>query len=71
MIYVCEQADSEAALHLVLEAQIREEVSAEFMELFSNMEKDYRSLINSDTAYLISYLFICWLTYLVHIMSKI
>uniref|UniRef100_A0A8D3BXG8 Kinesin-like protein n=1 Tax=Scophthalmus maximus TaxID=52904 RepID=A0A8D3BXG8_SCOMX len=31
-----------AALRLVLEAQIREEVSSEFMELFNKMEKDYR-----------------------------
>lgn len=27
---------------MVLETQIREEVSAEFMELFRNMQKDYR-----------------------------
>ncbi len=27
---------------MVLEAQIREEVSTEFMELFNKMEKDYR-----------------------------
>eukprot|EP00066_Takifugu_rubripes_P024303 XP_011613569.1 PREDICTED: kinesin-like protein KIF20A isoform X1 [Takifugu rubripes] len=31
----------ESALRLLLEAQIREEVSAEFLELFSKMEKDY------------------------------
>lgn len=41
-VSVCGQSDREAALRLVLEAQIREEVSAEFMELFSKMEKDYR-----------------------------
>lgn len=41
-VSVCEQSDREAALRLVLEAQIREEVSAEFMELFNKMEKDYR-----------------------------
>ncbi|MED6280867.1 hypothetical protein CHARACLAT_015398 [Characodon lateralis] len=37
-----EKFGQEAALRLVLEAQIREEVSAEFMELFNKMEKDYR-----------------------------
>ncbi|TNN03421.1 hypothetical protein fugu_000450 [Takifugu bimaculatus] len=31
----------ESALRLLLEAQIREEVSTEFLELFSKMEKDY------------------------------
>lgn len=30
---------------MVLEAQIREEVSSEFMELFNKMEKDYRWVI--------------------------
>jgi len=29
-------------MKLLLEAQIREEVSSEFMELFNKMEKDYR-----------------------------
>lgn len=41
-VSVCEQSDREAALRLVLEAQVREEVSAEFIELFHKMEKDYR-----------------------------
>lgn len=41
-LFVCQQPDREAALRLVLEAQIREEVSTEFMELFNKMEKDYR-----------------------------
>ncbi len=41
-VCVCQQSDREAALRLVLEAQIREEVSTEFMELFNKMEKDYR-----------------------------
>ncbi|KAM9336984.1 kinesin-like protein KIF20B [Symphorus nematophorus] len=36
-----EKSDREAALRLVLEAQIREEVCSEFMELFNKMEKDY------------------------------
>lgn len=36
------QSGQEAALRLVLEAQIREEVSAEFMKLFNKMEEDYR-----------------------------
>ncbi|XP_035764687.1 kinesin-like protein KIF20B [Neolamprologus brichardi] len=36
------QEGREAALRLVLEAQVREEVSAEFMELFKKMEEDYR-----------------------------
>lgn len=36
------QSGREAALRLVLEAQIREEVSAEFMKLFNKMEQDYR-----------------------------
>lgn len=39
---VCEQMPCESALRLLLEAQIREEVSAEFLELFNKMEKDYR-----------------------------
>ncbi|KAK1882018.1 Kinesin-like protein KIF20B [Dissostichus eleginoides] len=36
--------DGEAALRLLLEAQIREEVSSEFMELYNTMKKDYRAL---------------------------
>lgn len=39
---VCKQVPCESALRLLLEAQIREEVSAEFLELFNKMEKDYR-----------------------------
>lgn len=43
MFRVCVyQQGGEAALRLVLEAQIREEVSSEFMELFNKMENDYR-----------------------------
>ncbi|XP_051795633.1 kinesin-like protein KIF20B isoform X3 [Acanthochromis polyacanthus] len=38
----------EAALRLVLEAQIREEVSAEFMELFNKMEKDYSERLEKE-----------------------
>ncbi|KAI4792353.1 hypothetical protein KUCAC02_033435 [Chaenocephalus aceratus] len=34
--------DGEAALRLLLEAEIREEVSSEFMELYNTMKKDYR-----------------------------
>ncbi|XP_051275749.1 kinesin-like protein KIF20B isoform X2 [Dicentrarchus labrax] len=41
-------ADREAALRLVLEAQIREEVSAEFMELFNKMEKDYSERLEKE-----------------------
>ncbi|XP_028331373.1 kinesin-like protein KIF20B isoform X2 [Gouania willdenowi] len=43
-----EEADKEAELRLVLEAHIREEVSAEFMELFNNMEKDYRERLEME-----------------------
>ncbi|XP_070783499.1 kinesin-like protein KIF20A [Enoplosus armatus] len=43
-----EKADREAALRLVLEAQIREEVSAEFMELFNKMEKDYSDRLEKE-----------------------
>lgn len=39
---VLQKSRMEAAMRLVLEAQIREEVSAEFMELFKKMEEDYR-----------------------------
>uniref|UniRef100_A0A3Q3JLE0 Kinesin motor domain-containing protein n=1 Tax=Monopterus albus TaxID=43700 RepID=A0A3Q3JLE0_MONAL len=41
-------SDREAALRLVLEAQIREEVSTEFMELFSKMEKDYSDRLERE-----------------------
>ncbi|XP_049418949.1 kinesin-like protein KIF20B [Epinephelus fuscoguttatus] len=43
-----EKSDREAALRLVLEAQIREEVSAEFMDLFSKMEKDYSNRLEKE-----------------------
>ncbi|XP_067440112.1 kinesin-like protein KIF20B isoform X2 [Thunnus thynnus] len=42
------KADGEAALRLVLEAQIREEVSSEFMELFNTMEKDYSERLEKE-----------------------
>nr|XP_046232599.1 kinesin-like protein KIF20A isoform X2 [Scatophagus argus] len=43
-----EKSDRDAALRLVLEAQIREEVSAEFMELFNKMEKDYSDRLEKE-----------------------
>ncbi|XP_034425712.1 kinesin-like protein KIF20A isoform X1 [Hippoglossus hippoglossus] len=43
-----EKSDREAALRLVLEAQIREEVSSEFMELFNKMEKDYSDRLEKE-----------------------
>ncbi|KAG7218013.1 hypothetical protein INR49_020708 [Caranx melampygus] len=43
-----EKSDREAALRLVLEAQIREEVSTEFMELFNKMEKDYSDRLEKE-----------------------
>ncbi|XP_031168056.1 kinesin-like protein KIF20A [Sander lucioperca] len=43
-----EKSDREAALRLVLEAQIREEVSSEFMELFNKMEKDYSDRLQKE-----------------------
>ncbi|XP_069373606.1 kinesin-like protein KIF20A [Paralichthys olivaceus] len=43
-----EKPDREAALRLVLEAQIREEVSSEFMELFNKMEKDYSDRLEKE-----------------------
>ncbi|XP_055085641.1 kinesin-like protein KIF20B isoform X2 [Periophthalmus magnuspinnatus] len=42
------QSDRAAALRLVLEAQIREEVSTEFMELFNKMEKDYSERLEKE-----------------------
>ncbi|XP_037610900.1 kinesin-like protein KIF20A isoform X1 [Sebastes umbrosus] len=42
------RSDREAALRLVLEAQIREEVSAEFMELYNKMEKDYSERLEKE-----------------------
>lgn len=42
ILCVCEQMPCESALRLLLEAQIREEVGTEFLELFNKMEKDYR-----------------------------
>ncbi|KAK9530955.1 hypothetical protein VZT92_012427 [Zoarces viviparus] len=41
-------SDKEAALRLVLEAQIREEVCAEFMELYNKMEKDYSERLEKE-----------------------
>ncbi|KAM3592801.1 uncharacterized protein V6R79_025472 [Siganus canaliculatus] len=43
-----EEWDREGALRLVLEAQIREEVSTEFMELFNKMEKDYSDRLEKE-----------------------
>ncbi|XP_034535111.1 kinesin-like protein KIF20A [Notolabrus celidotus] len=43
-----EEEGKMAALRLVLEAQIREEVSAEFMELFNKMEKDYSERLEKE-----------------------
>ncbi|AWP18218.1 putative kinesin-like protein KIF20B-like [Scophthalmus maximus] len=43
-----EKSDRGAALRLVLEAQIREEVSSEFMELFNKMEKDYSDRLEKE-----------------------
>ncbi|XP_029383575.1 kinesin-like protein KIF20A [Echeneis naucrates] len=43
-----EKSDRDAALRLVLEAQIREEVSSEFMELFNKMEKDYSDRLEKE-----------------------
>lgn len=43
-----EKEGREAALRLVLEAQVREEVSAEFMELFKKMEKDYSDRLEKE-----------------------
>ncbi|XP_026170456.1 kinesin-like protein KIF20A [Mastacembelus armatus] len=42
------QSDREAALRLVLEAKIREEVSTEFMALFNKMEKDYSDRLERE-----------------------
>nr|XP_024655353.1 kinesin-like protein KIF20B [Maylandia zebra] len=42
------QEGREAALRLVLEAQVREEVSAEFMELFKKMEEDYSDRLEKE-----------------------
>ncbi|XP_072228973.1 uncharacterized protein [Leuresthes tenuis] len=42
------EAGREAALRLVLEAQIREEVSSEFMELFNKMERDYSERLEKE-----------------------
>ncbi|XP_061886564.1 kinesin-like protein KIF20A [Entelurus aequoreus] len=40
--------DKEAALRLVVEAQIREEISAEFKELFMKMEKDFSERLEKE-----------------------
>ncbi|KAF7649825.1 hypothetical protein LDENG_00135440 [Lucifuga dentata] len=42
------QADREAVLRLVLEAQIREEVGTEFMALFRKMEKDFEDRLEKE-----------------------
>ncbi|XP_008313185.1 kinesin-like protein KIF20A isoform X2 [Cynoglossus semilaevis] len=43
-----QKSGHQAALRLVLETQIREEVSAEFMELFRNMQKDYSERLERE-----------------------
>ncbi|XP_055360201.1 kinesin-like protein KIF20A isoform X2 [Betta splendens] len=43
-----DKSEREEALRLVLEARIREEVSAEFMELFNKMEKDYSDRLERE-----------------------
>ncbi|XP_061731851.1 kinesin-like protein KIF20A isoform X2 [Nerophis ophidion] len=43
-----QMSDKEAALRLVVEAQIREEVSAEFKELFMKMEKDFSERLEKE-----------------------
>ncbi|XP_034050622.1 kinesin-like protein KIF20B [Thalassophryne amazonica] len=43
-----DQDDVESSLRLVLETQIREEVCAEFMELYKKMEKDYSDRIERE-----------------------
>ncbi|XP_058476881.1 kinesin-like protein KIF20B isoform X2 [Solea solea] len=43
-----QKSSQQAALRLVQEAQIREEVSAEFMELFNKMEKDYSDRLEKE-----------------------
>ncbi|KAK5880682.1 hypothetical protein CesoFtcFv8_021565 [Champsocephalus esox] len=40
--------DGEAALRLLLEAEIREEVSSEFMELYNTMRKDYSERLEKE-----------------------
>ncbi|KAK1881655.1 Kinesin-like protein KIF20B [Dissostichus eleginoides] len=42
------EGDGEAALRLLLEAQIREEVSSEFMELYNTMKKDYSERLEKE-----------------------
>ncbi len=37
-----EKLSKEESEKITMESRIREEVTAEFMELFSNMEKDYK-----------------------------
>lgn len=37
-----EKLSKEESEKLTMESRIREEVTTEFMELFSNMEKDYK-----------------------------
>ncbi|KAM7381007.1 hypothetical protein PAMA_012037 [Pampus argenteus] len=43
-----QKAENATALRLVLEAQIREEVSTEFMVLFNKMEKDYSERLEKE-----------------------
>ncbi|XP_077407524.1 kinesin-like protein KIF20B [Vanacampus margaritifer] len=43
-----DQSDKKAAFRLVAEAQIREEVCAEFMEVFRQMEKDYSERLERE-----------------------
>ncbi|XP_051927617.1 kinesin-like protein KIF20A isoform X2 [Hippocampus zosterae] len=43
-----DKSDKEAAFRLVAEAQIREEVCAEFMEIFKQMEKDYSERLEKE-----------------------
>ncbi|XP_041829638.1 kinesin-like protein KIF20A isoform X2 [Melanotaenia boesemani] len=43
-----QNSDQEAALRLVLEAQIREEVHDEFMELFNKMKNDYSERLEKE-----------------------
>ncbi|XP_019730061.1 kinesin-like protein KIF20A isoform X2 [Hippocampus comes] len=43
-----DKLDKEATFRLVAEAQIREEVCAEFMEIFKQMEKDYSERLEKE-----------------------
>ncbi|XP_078147033.1 uncharacterized protein LOC139918632 [Centroberyx gerrardi] len=48
LLRLLKESDREAELRLLLESQIREEVSAEFMELFNQMEKDYSDRLEKE-----------------------